>query len=96
MADDNHLKWFGERLRCALAVANLTRADLARTLIVSTQAVTKWTTGQCSPRSSHLVEICRLTGCSLEWIMAGEPVDIQSPSKARKEHLASVTAGKKM
>lgn len=87
------MSYFDERLRVAMAKADISGAALARELGVTTQAVAKWTSGKAWPSSSRLMGIVSLTGCSLEWIMASEPVDITSPSIARQEALARQEIG---
>ena len=74
---------FAERLRVARAKAGVSSAEIARRCKVSPQAVSKWERGLMCPRSSHLLTICELCGCSLEWLMTQEPVDVRAPSAPR-------------
>lgn len=69
---------FGMRARVALAAARVGRTPLARECKVTPQAVQRWCDGTAMPSSGHLLIICRLTGCSLEWLMWPHPVDMQS------------------
>ncbi len=73
---------FAQRLRVALASANIRAAHLAERCEVSPQAVAKWTGGTAYPNSAHLMTICKMTGCSLDWLMWPQPVDIRSTDYA--------------
>ena len=69
---------FGQRVRVALAAARVDRARLAGECSVTRQAVQRWCDGTAMPSSRHLMTICRLTGCSAEWLMWPHPVDLKS------------------
>lgn len=69
---------FGMRVRVALAAARVGRVDLAKECRVSPQAVQRWCDGTAMPTSGNLLTICRLTGCSAEWLMWPHTVDLQS------------------
>ena len=69
---------FGMRVRVALASARIDRTSLARECKVSPQAVQRWCDGTAMPTSGNLLIICRLTGCSAEWLMWPHPVDLKS------------------
>ena len=69
---------FGQRVRVALAARSLTRRDAARKLGVSHQAVAKWASGKSFPRSSQLVELAKLTGSTIEWLMTPYPVVLKT------------------
>jgi len=71
------LRQFAERLRVAMAVSDVSRADIARACDVSPQSVHKWCRGICAPRSSELMTIARTTGATLDFLMRQEPVDIR-------------------
>lgn len=73
---------FGQRLRIALASADINRRQLAAECKVSPAAVSKWTTGICYPSSSNLLTISEVTGASMEWLMWPRPVDIRSTEYA--------------
>lgn len=88
MSDE--LTHFAERLRVALAKSNMSGAALGRQLGLSSNAVAKWANGHCCPRSSELVKICKILGCSLDWIMEPSPVDVWNTEGAweiRAKHL---------
>ncbi len=82
MIEEMDSKVFSQRLRVALAAANISRPGLAKACSVSTQAVARWVQGATYPSSSHLVIICNLTGASMDWIFDGSPVDIRSTAHA--------------
>ncbi len=77
---------FGQRIRVAMAAANINGIAVANVLGVSPQAVSKWAKGKAYPSSKHLVEFCKLTGCSLDWVMEPSPVDLRTaPSLEQAE-----------
>ena len=69
---------FGQRVRAAMAVARVSRQDVARACSVSPQAVQRWCDGTSHPSSSNLIIFCDMTGCSAEWLLWPHPVDIRS------------------
>jgi transcriptional regulator with XRE-family HTH domain len=69
---------FGMRVRVALAAARVDRTHLAKECRVTPQAVQRWCDGTSIPSSANLMTLCRLTGCSAEWLMWPHPVDIRS------------------
>lgn len=44
----------------------------AKRLGVSAAAVSQWCSGDVCPMVHHLVEICRLTPCSMDWLLRGD------------------------
>lgn len=66
---------FAERLRALMAARRFTRKSLADECGVSAQLVQKWTRGECAPKSSALMTICRVCGCSVEWLLDPAPLD---------------------
>lgn len=65
---------FHKRLRVALAWSDISPMELSRRLGVTRQAVHGWTHQGKYPRSSHLVQIARETGFSIDWLMqSGDP-----------------------
>lgn len=73
---------FAQRLRVALAASDVKARHLASECNVSPQAVHKWTSGKCYPHSAQLMTIVVMTGCSLEWLMWPQTVDIRSTDYA--------------
>jgi transcriptional regulator with XRE-family HTH domain len=66
---------FGKRVRIAMAVANVSCAELARLLGVSRSAVSAWANGIRYPTSSHLLALADMAGVSLDWMMARTELD---------------------
>jgi transcriptional regulator with XRE-family HTH domain len=84
---------FGQRIRTALAVSQVSRAALAATCGVSRQAVQKWCDGVTYPSSGRMMKICEVTGCSAEWLMWPHPVDIRSTEWALNGvHIKNIVA----
>lgn len=71
---------FGQRLRVAMAASDRSMRQLATALGVSPMAVSKWCSGATYPESSRLVAISAELGCTIEWLMTPEPVDIRGAS----------------
>ncbi len=69
---------FGQRVRAAMAVARISRQEMARACNVSPQAVQRWVDGTAYPTSGKLMTFCDLTGCSMEWLLWPHPVDTRS------------------
>lgn len=65
-----------QRLRVALAAAGLTQSELARQMCVANGTVTRMLNDGSGLSSKNLVGFCRVTGCSIEWLLCGEPVDV--------------------
>ena len=58
----NNLKKFREK-------AGVSQSQLATTLGISQQAVTKWETGECLPRASMLIKIAKVLGCTVDELL---------------------------
>ena len=78
MGDRSENLAFGQRIRAAMAVARVSRQDVARACGISPQAVQRWCDGTSYPSSSKLITFCDMTGCSAEWLLWPHPVDIRS------------------
>ena len=78
MGDRSENLAFGQRIRAAMAVARVSRQDVARACGISPQAVQRWCDGTSYPSSSKLITFCNMTGCSAEWLLWPHPVDIRS------------------
>jgi DNA-binding XRE family transcriptional regulator len=76
LAPASMLSIFSQRMRVARAASKRTLHDVAKAVGVSAQAVGKWEAGHCYPRASELTRACQYLGCSLDWIMTFEPVDL--------------------
>ena len=78
MGDRSENLAFGQRIRAAMAVARVSRQDVARACGTSPQGVQRWCDGTSYPSSSKLITFCNMTGCSAEWLLWPHPVDIRS------------------
>lgn len=58
---------FADRLKIARDKAGLTQEDVAQTLGVSRQLVSRWENGRSYPDVGQLLEIARMTGA--EWLL---------------------------
>jgi transcriptional regulator with XRE-family HTH domain len=79
MTEDRNINpAFGQRVRAAMAVARVSRQEVAQACQISPQAVQRWCDGTAYPASSNLMIFCDMTGCSAEWLLWPHPVDIRS------------------
>ncbi len=56
-------------MRAERARNGLTMQQVADALHVHMNAVVRWENGSCEPRASHLVALCRLYGCTPEYLL---------------------------
>lgn len=61
-----------ERLRQLRKSAGLSQEQLAETLDISRQAVSKWESGASSPEAHNIIRLARLYGISTDSILLGE------------------------
>lgn len=61
----------GARIRQCRQQRRLRQGDLAATLSVSAQAVSKWERGENAPDITVLVPLARMLGVSIEWLLGG-------------------------
>ena len=71
-----------ERLQQKLDETRVTQADIARATGVSTAAVSKWFSGDNTPKAGSLKVIADLLGVTDEWLLTGK--------EPKKNHLARV------
>lgn len=73
-----HDEWqlFGSKLRVARAYADLSLRDVAASVGVSANQISKYESGRDTPRSSVLVGMARLYGVSLDWLMCSCPITL--------------------
>lgn len=69
---------FAAKARAAMAVSRHTLRTIAQECGCSPQAVKKWTDGAAMPSSAKLMAFCRATGCSVDWLLSPEPIDMKS------------------
>ena len=59
----------------------LTQAQLAEKLNITDRAVSKWETGKSMPDSSIMLELCEILGITVNELLSGEEIDIESFEK---------------
>ena len=62
MADEELRRIFARNLSSVMALKQVTQADLARHMKVSTATTAKWCTGQTMPRVDKIQSICNWLG----------------------------------
>lgn len=67
---------FGDKLRVARALRDLSLREVSEATGVSYNAISKYETGKMVPSSSVLVAVAKLYGVSLDWLMCSCPVTI--------------------
>ncbi len=67
-----NLAELGKRIKSQRLKRQLTQSQLANSLYISAQAVSKWERGENAPDISLLPKISLLLGRSIEWIISGE------------------------
>ncbi len=65
------LRQLGQRVKSMREKNGLRQADIASVLQVSAQAVSKWERGENAPDIALLVQLSRILGVSVEWILEG-------------------------
>ncbi len=65
------LTTLGSRIRQLREKRQLRQADVASALRLSAQAVSKWERGENAPDIAILVQLARLLGVSVEWLLVG-------------------------
>lgn len=60
---------------------NLTQAHLAEKLNITDRAVSKWETGKSLPDSSIMLELCEILGITVNELLSGEEIDMESYEK---------------
>lgn len=66
------LKHLGKRIRTRREKLGLKQQDLANSLGISPQAVSKWERGENAPDVTVLVPLARLLGVSVDWLLSGQ------------------------
>lgn len=65
----------------------LTQAQLAEKLNITDRAVSKWETGKSMPDSSIMLELCEILGITVNELLSGKEIDIESYEKKADENL---------
>ncbi len=68
----------------------LTQAQLAEKLNITDRAVSKWETGKSMPDSSIMLELCAILGITVNELLSGEKIDMESYEKKADENLISL------
>ncbi|MBC8872171.1 MAG: helix-turn-helix domain-containing protein [Planctomycetes bacterium] len=70
-----NLKQLGLRIKTQRERRKLRQSDIAGALQISAQAVSKWERGENAPDISVLVDLARLLGVSVEWLLGGNSAE---------------------
>ena len=68
----------------------LTQAQLAEKLNITDRAVSKWETGKSMPDSSIMLELCKILGITVNELLSGEEIDMESYEKKADENLIAL------
>ena len=68
----------------------LTQAQLAEKLNITDRAVSKWETGKSMPDSSLMLELCEILGITVNELLSGEEIDMESYEKKADENLIAL------
>lgn len=73
----------GKRIRDIRKRAGMTQGDLGRRLGVTASSVSSYESGEYSPSTECLVEIAKIGGTSIDWLLTGEGEPNQPITKTR-------------
>ncbi len=68
----------------------LTQTQLAEKLNITDRAVSKWETGKSMPDSSIMLELCEILGITVNELLSGEKIDMESYEKKVDENLIAL------
>ena len=68
----------------------LTQAQLAEKLNITDRAVSKWETGKSMPDSSIMLELCEILGITVNELLSGKEIDMESYEKKADENLIAL------
>ena len=68
----------------------LTQAQLAERLNITDRAVSKWETGKSMPDSSIMLELCGILGITVNELLSGERIQMDSYNKMAEENLVEL------
>lgn len=69
---------------------NLTQAQLAEKLNITDRAVSKWETGKSMPDSSIMLELSEILGITVNELLSGEEIDMESYEQKANENLIAL------
>ena len=67
--------------------ANLTQMQLAEKLNITNRAVSKWETGKAMPDTSIMLDLCDILEISVNDLLSGEVVSVESYNKKLEQNL---------
>lgn len=70
---------FSNKLKYYLYYYNITQAELARRLEVSSQSVTNWVNGVKSPRMKQIDKMCSIFSCNRSDLIEDKPIIPPTP-----------------
>ena len=70
--------------------AGLTQAKLAEMLNITDRAVSKWETGKSMPDSGIMLELCDILGITVNELLSGEKLEMESYNKSAEENLLAL------
>ncbi len=68
----------------------LTQAQLAEKLNITDRAVSKWETGKSMPNVSIMLELCKILGITVNELLRGTRVCMESSEKKADENLIAL------
>lgn len=68
----------------------LTQAQLAERLNITDRAVSKWETGKSMPDSSVMLELCELLEITVNELLSGEKIEMESYEQKAEENLIAL------
>ena len=68
----------------------LTQAQLAEKLNITDRAVSKWETGKSMPDSAIMLELCEILGITVNELLSGEEIDMESFEEKADENLIAL------
>lgn len=68
----------------------LTQTQLAEKLNITDRAVSKWETGKSMPDSSIMLGLCEILGITVNELLSGEKIDMESYEKKADENLITL------
>ncbi len=66
---------------------NLTQSQLADKLGITDRAVSKWENGRAMPDSSLMLDLCNILNISVNELLSGEVIDMESSNKKNEQLL---------
>lgn len=69
---------------------NLTQKDLAEKLGITDRAISKWETGRGLPDSSIMLDLCNELGISVNELLSGEKLTIESYQENAEQNLVTM------